>query len=69
MTEQSEDHYRRSTFRLYGQEKDEIGSVELSISFIQTLKDTPQLGSGLLQPDSFLNSHKRKVSINESDWE
>ena len=55
--EQSEDHYRRSSFKILNGEQKEIGLLEISISFIQLRRGLtePPL-EGTIDHDSFLNS-------------
>jgi len=56
-TEQSEDHYRRSSFKVFDRDMKEIGLLEISISFIQLRRDLLEPpAEGTLEHDSFLNS-------------
>jgi hypothetical protein len=65
-SEQSEDHYRRSTFSVYDKAAKRVGSLELSISFVRPLRAPPL--EKQKEPDpanslgSFFNSHKSRLT-------
>jgi len=70
-TEQSEDHYRRATFKLFDEKDLEIGQLELSVSFIRARRDPKIIleeQSSSEKPQdiqaSFFNSQKRTALTN-----
>ena len=67
LAEQSEDHYRRTTFKLFDFDENEIGQIELSDSFVRIRRelDGSMLGNlpGQDFPGSFLTQNKCKLDI------
>lgn len=68
MSEQSEDHYRRSTFKLFDESRREVGQIELSVSFIRVRRDFGDSFSATLGgqefPGSFLTANKCNLLLN-----
>jgi hypothetical protein len=64
LTEQSEDHFRRTTFKLFDTKEKEVGQIELSVSFIRIRREFGDSFAGNFGgqefPGSFLSANKRK---------
>ena len=67
LAEQSEDHYRRTAFKILDFKDKEIGQVEISVNFIRLLRSDLEADNEAKPkseiPAGFLSSHKCKIRI------